>query len=319
MGQALDKVKQNLNIGENPPANLEGDKIDPFADLQKAISLVQNSQARELLLSQAQALKADFDLKTAQAQEQIKKLQGQGGVTGGQVDERAKVKQEIVANAVVLLEKGVSPETVGQYLVGSSTSGIPINLGGGQQGLTITDVLAIMDRMEKKSGTPSELKEILTKLTEEVTAIKKGDGNKPPEPATHYVIQDGAVREYKGNAPIIINQPAAPPTVAGEPLEVVIEKNRHDEKMEELKGTREYHEKITEIAGDAFENIGKGLASQVMEGGAEEAGGEGSQLEYFICPEEGCGTKIPVTPETKAVTCPKCHGIFQRTIKPPKE
>ncbi len=105
----------------------------------------------------------------------------------------------------------------------------------------------------------------------------------------------------------------------GESMESLKEKHRHEERLEELKETREHHEKITSIAGDAFENIGRGLASQVMEGGTEEASGEGSQLEYFLCPEEGCGTKIPVTPETKAVTCPKCHGIYQRTTKPPKE
>ncbi len=102
-------------------------------------------------------------------------------------------------------------------------------------------------------------------------------------------------------------------SIGSEPLEVVRERNRNAERMAEITVEGDYKTKITEIAGDAFESIGRGLASQVMEGGAEDAGSEGSQLKYFICPEKGCGTKIPITPETQQITCPKCKYIYQRT------
>jgi len=313
MGEALDAVKKNLGLEVNPAAKKEGDKPDPLAELEAAIAKVENIEARELLQIKAREIRANMELRAAQAEEKVKELSHRGGAGGEQVNERAKVKQEIVANSLVLLEKGVDPSVVAQYIMGSGAPQVPINLGGGgQQGITITDVMSLMDHMDKSRGGSSELDRILERLTSKVEAIENRGGNNKAEPATHYLIQDGEVKEFHGNAPIVIQPRPAASTVGGDPLDVVQEKNRHEEKMEDIRGTKEYHNKITEIAGDAFENIGRGLASQVMEDAEAGNGGEGAKLEYFVCPEEDCGTRIPVTSETQQITCPKCHGIYSR-------
>lgn len=320
MGETLEAVKKHLGLDSNPAANKEGDKTDPFGELQKAISLVQNSQARDLLQSQADALKADFDLRTAKAQEEIRQLKSRGAATGSQVDEKAKVKQEIVAQAVLLLEGGVSPDVVGQYLVGSGTPAVPINLGGGGgQGITMADVMSILSWAEGKKGTSSELEKILEKLTDKVAALERGENKQPPPPSVTWLYRKGKLEKIEGGAPVVIEEEATTPSISGEPLNVVQEKNRHEEKMEEIKGNKEYHEKITDIAGSAFENIGRGLASQVMEDAGAEGAVESGKLEYFICPEPNCGTKIPITPETQQITCPKCKGIYTKKTETPEE
>ena len=97
----------------------------------------------------------------------------------------------------------------------------------------------------------------------------------------------------------------------GESLETVKETHRHEEKMEELGTEKEYKRDLTKIASEIPERIGQGIGSDIMEGEGEgESSGE--SLEYFGCTEEGCDFKIPITPETKQITCPKCGAIYQK-------
>jgi len=313
MGEALDKVRKNLGLGNNPSGNKEGVKADPLAELEATIAKVENIEARELLQTKARELKANMELRATQAEQRVRELSNRGGAVKEQSDEKAKVKQEIVANATFLLEKGVDPAVVAQYIIGSGGNQIPINLGGGgQQGITITDVMTLMDRVDKNRGTPSELEKILDRLTNKVEALERGDNKQQAPPQVTWLYRHGKLEKIEGGAPVVIEEEATVQNTGGDPLDVVQEKHRHEEKMEEIRGTREYHEKITDIAGDAFENIGRGLASQVMEDAEAGNGGEGTKLEYFVCPEKDCGTRIPVTSETQQITCPKCHGIYTR-------
>ena len=111
----------------------------------------------------------------------------------------------------------------------------------------------------------------------------------------------------------LIKEPETP-IYEGEPLEVVKEKHRHDEKIEELKADREYKQELTKIASELPERVGRGIGGQISE--EEESRGHSGDggLESFICPEEGCGARIYITPETGGqVTCPKCKSIYSRT------
>lgn len=102
-----------------------------------------------------------------------------------------------------------------------------------------------------------------------------------------------------------------PERAEGASLEVTKENHRHQEKIEEIQTDRAYKEKLGEVISELPERIGRGLAGQIMEG-EETEGGKGS-LDYIICSEEGCGTKIPITSGASQATCPKCGTIYSAT------
>ena len=103
-------------------------------------------------------------------------------------------------------------------------------------------------------------------------------------------------------------------TADGKSLDVMREEHRHNEKIEEIKDQRQYHQELTKIASDIPERIGRGIAGHI---GEEEIGrgsrGSGGGLDSITCTEEGCGTKIYITPETGSqVVCPRCGTVYTR-------
>jgi len=102
-----------------------------------------------------------------------------------------------------------------------------------------------------------------------------------------------------------------PQPTEGGSLEVTKETHRHDEKMEEIRTERAYKDKLGEVMSELPERIGRGLAGQIIEG--EEAGRSSGELQYIICTEEDCGTKIPITPGASQSTCPKCGTVYRPT------
>lgn len=99
----------------------------------------------------------------------------------------------------------------------------------------------------------------------------------------------------------------------GTSLEQLKEEHHHDEKMEEIKIDRDWKRETAKTLSELPERVGKGLASQVFSEEEESHGGGGGELEHITCQEEGCGTKIYITPDTGSqVTCPKCGVIYSR-------
>lgn len=102
-----------------------------------------------------------------------------------------------------------------------------------------------------------------------------------------------------------------PESNEGTSLEQTRETHRYNERMEELKTDRSYKEKLGDAISELPERVGRGLAGQIMEGA--EASGSSGEVAYIICTEEGCGTKIPITPGAPQATCPKCGTIYSAT------
>lgn len=278
------------------------------SELERALEEEEAELAREMRIGRAEETIAKREVRIKELRELLKK----GGGTMSD-EERAtkeeKLREEISTTAITLLGKGVDPKIVGQYILGS-TPVTPITVAGGAaapQGLTIKDVKEIMDMATGNKGE-GELKGVLEKLTARVEAI---GSRQPPDPIALAQQQAQAIgATYEALKTLgIIKEPVAT-THEGEPLEVVKERNRHEERLEEVRADRAYKQEITEIASGTFERIGRGAAHEILSGREEEGSSGGGELEYLICE---CGQKIPIMPETgPQVTCPKCGTIYTR-------
>jgi hypothetical protein len=102
----------------------------------------------------------------------------------------------------------------------------------------------------------------------------------------------------------------------GEPIDIVREKNRHAEKMEEVKVEAAHKERIGNIIAEIPERIGKGISSQLM---GEEETPETGGLPTYPCT---CGHKIVIPPGApESITCSKCGAVYSKGAKqePPKQ
>jgi len=163
----------------------------------------------------------------------------------------------------------------------------------------------------KKEG--DELKSVIASLDKKVDDLAKGGGGgrgevaKPIDPVSFATQQAEAVMAWNEAIRALTPKPAVV-SATGESLEIVKEKNRHEEKLEEIKGDKEYKQSITEIASEIPERIGRGVAGQLR---GEGEGSVAAGLEHVLC--EDCGTKIYITPETgNTLTCPKCKATYQK-------
>jgi hypothetical protein len=317
MGEALDKVRHQLNLSNEE--NKQGKPPeDPMGDLESAIDKVDSTEARELLRARARKLRSQLELEASDNERRARELKdsGNGGRPANRQDREIE-RNELITNALVLLEKGMPANIVGQYLMGTTTGAIPLNIGGGGngQGLTIADVKTIIDliKPDKVGASDPELKAAVLKLTEEVSKLK--EINRAPQVKRSYVVvkADGTIQTVAEDEPIIVQPPAT-----GQDIEMIKEQNRHSEELEKLKVDKEYKGNLTAVLSEIPERIGKGLASNIIE--TDQANSPAKsvarKMEYFRCTTDDCGFNIPVPrPDAKKITCPKCHMVYEREEK----
>lgn len=224
---------------------------------------------------------------------------------------REEQRQQLMDSAKALIDSGMEPKQVGQMLLGLPFTGQP-GSPVVAQGLVLDDVLKIVNLVTEKKEM-SEIRSIIATLDKKIDDLAKrgnrhGENTNPPAP------QD-VIRQYTDaivalNAAMDELRPKSPPlSEKGEPLEVVRERNRHDEKMEEIRDERAYKKALVEIAGDIPERVGMGIAGQIGEG--NDRGHADGNLEILQCEE--CHEKIYITPDTgNQVTCPKCQSVYTR-------
>ena len=299
-----------------------GEQKDALSELEATIGKVENTEARRLLMSQARNLRANLDLEEKQTQEKIRRIEeGGSGKSEDNAEDRELTKTNIAANALLLLDKGLDPKIVGQYLIGSQTGSIPVGFGsapGGQAGLTMADITAIFTLAKGEKGTDPELKAILAQLTNKVTELESKVANAAvQQPKTAWVVHpDGTKEEIKPGEPIVIK---ALPVNTGENIELTKEQNRHAEEVEKIKNEKDYKDKIAGTVASLPEKIGAGLAASLVD--AEQPPGKSaartapadSTIKHLKCEVEGCGYDIPYAANALEVTCPKCKMVYQRT------
>jgi ribosomal protein S27E len=315
MGEALDQAKQKLGLA-NGGAGGQGAKPPggALAELEAAISTVENIDARELLQAKARLLRAEMDLKTREAE-----ARGREYETGGRGKEPQngdKKKDELVTNALVLIDKGVDPKVVAQYILASSSANPTVTFGAAQQqGITLTDILALFDRMNASKGTSPEMQALLAKLTDDVAALKARTmaTGQPKDAMTLAKEQAEGIKALVGALVEtgLVRPPGGGGESTGEPLDVIKEKNRHEERRIELGTEKEYKAGMVDAVGNLAEDIGRGAASQVLQRKEVPREKTGGVLETFECRE--CHATIYVTPETgDKVKCAKCGMVYER-------
>lgn len=103
----------------------------------------------------------------------------------------------------------------------------------------------------------------------------------------------------------------------GESLDALKVKYGHEEKMAEIDIDRDYKESIATTLGDTVERVGRGIAHQwrAESGAGPTEGGSEGGMDYFTCPEKGCGSQILIPPDSTTLICPKCGSVYQRKKK----
>ena len=271
---------------------------------------------------------AELDKMALESENEARRLRGEPLMVGGKTvatDEEKKKEDEIklaeqreklTIQAKALIDSGMPAQQVGQMLMGLPTAGggaaaIPV-----QQGMGFKEVMELMTFMVGKKES-DELKSTITALSKQVEDLAKGGGRKtditPVDPVAFATQQAEAVSAWHTALEKIAPKPAS--THTSDSIEVVKEKNRHDEEMEKIRDDRDYKRSITDIASDIPERIGRGYANQVRDDGGADKSGNGGGLESIICSEDGCHTKIFITPQTgNSVTCPKCKTIYNKDV-----
>jgi len=285
MGELEDRLKTGTT-------NKEPERVELKSELEKALEEEEAELARELRIGRAEEIIAKRESRIKQIREQIGKL----GMTEEEREEEEKrkaeeelrKKAERIEQAKALysscIEAGGDPKQCAEMVAGLIPSQ-PVTPAA-PPATSIKELVEALKTLDELRGSDKTLTE--PKQQAEQTRV-------------YYetLKSIGAIKEPETTSP----------TYQGEPLEVIQEKHRHEEKLEELKTERVYKEKLGEVISDLPERVGRGIAGQITEEEEEHSGG----LEYITCIEEGCGTKIYITPETKAtVTCPKCGSVYSR-------
>ena len=229
----------------------------------------------------------------------------------------AKQREQLTNSARALLDSGMEPKQVGQMLLGLPSAGGAVTMPA--QGMGFEEVMKLVTFVVGKREA-DELKGIIASLDKKIEELSKNpprrEETRQLDPMTFAKQQAETLKIYHSTLDDLGMIPKqGPVTSSGEPIEIVKEKNRHAEKMEEIKADKEYKTNITEIAAEIPERIGRGIAGQLSESEEEEEEhhSNGSGLEHIICATEDCETKIYITPQTGSqVECPKCGAIYQR-------
>ena len=319
---ASDELRKRIT-GSGGPGSGSESPPDAMAELEAAINKIDSMDARELLRAKAKSVRLKLE---AESNELEKRIHG-GNNTQTAPNNGAEIelkKDQIVANAILLLEKGLPANVVGQYLTGGMAGNIPVNLGnmGGQQGLNIGDIKTIMDMMKGQNSTDPQLTATLNRLNDRLENIERERKPADEKPRSWVIVNaDGTVQRINSDEPIVIRPPV--PANTGKSIEEIKEENRHAEVLEAQKTEREYKEKIAGVVAELPERIGAGLGGRMLE--QEESSGPAAktstvQLEHWKCKAEiegkPCGFDILIPPgATTEITCPKCGTIYGREPK----
>ncbi|GAI77868.1 unnamed protein product, partial [marine sediment metagenome] len=219
-------------------------KLDEVLEEKEARAAIRYSAAE----MEKMALESENEAARLRGEPPKHKTYGGEGMTEEERGKENERKQVLMEQARALIENGMEPRQVGQMLMGltvtPATAGSPPT-----QGMGFDDVMKIVTLVVGKRET-DELKGIIASLDKKVSELSKGGGGgatayKPLSPMDYAKQQVEYINALKELG--LITQTVAR-TETGEPLDVVREKNRHTEKIEEMKADREYKQDITKIA-----------------------------------------------------------------------
>ncbi len=306
MAEVLDLINEKMG---GATVNKEKGGKDPTRELEAAIALIENLEARETLQAKLREMRATLELRAREADARARQVGGDNVKEG---KPEPTLQEKVTATAVFLLEHGIDPKQVGDYLTGSRMT-TPIALPGmggtQQQGLTIADLTSIINLINQNKPD-DDLKAILKSLTDEVKTLK-ASSNVPVDPVTYAKQQMESIKTIISlmTESGLVKLPGG--GGEGVSLDVVKEQNRHGEKMEEIKIERDYKTGMVDAVGNIIEDVGRGASSQILQRKEVPREKTGGVLETFECQQ--CKATIYITPETgDRVKCAKCGKEYER-------
>jgi len=244
-----------------------------------------------------------------------------GQDTGGsKIQDRGK--EWLVDFAEGLLVKKLDPITVGRlvdYLVGTNAQFPQVGLPGAPapaQGMTFTDMKEIFKMGQEANRTDPAIAAILDKLNQKITDIESRNLSSQPPTKTTYVLvkADGTIQEVESGKPIILE----PKPTTGEPIDVVKERHRHAEKMEEIGVERSFKQKLGEVVEEIPVNLGKGWAAESASRQGKAAPSPSStekeSVGSFQCLNPECKATIfyPLSNPPPLIKCAACGKVYEQ-------
>jgi len=312
--EILKKEKPSV---EKPPNS----QPDLRTTLERELEGEDQELAKELQRSRAEEIIARRRI----AIERMRGGQGVHEAEGRKVQERGKEWLTDVAQG--LLERGLDPSVVGRtidYLLGNAQSPMVGFPGGAApaQGMTFTDMKEIFKMGQENNRTDPAITSILDKLTQKLETIEGKVLHSPPAPIDPLTQIEQTVATYKRLKEVGMVG-GSESKGEGESIEVVKEKHRHEEKMEEITNERKFKEKLGDIAEEIPVNLGKGWAAenasrQRSGGKASSPSTEKDSVSSFPCKK--CGATIFVPPDIpEQIKCSKCGQVYQSQETPEPE
>ena len=347
MGQALDKVTQDLGLNKSPARGDTQDKTEPTLE-----EIIDQLESAETKADVKEALRVQLRIRLAGMKSRLRELEAnvqRGGtvtnnagngtgekgkrwsVIGGKPIEDDDGEYETFNQAYKVAALEVQAAAASNADKNSPTALFNLLrdmgvLGGKTDSFTQSLATRYLDNVdhqlkaanESKSRNPAEVETLMT----EVSSLKE-ELKRLSDPI-----------ELMGRAKALTDSMKAAGIIPGavnpgEPIELTKLKLAHEEKMEELKTDKEHKEKTDALLAELPERISAGIAGQMQESAEEETTSAAlttsTKMEYRKCqsinPEtgkdEGCGFDIPVPPGALQIQCPnpKCKLIYGREEK----
>lgn len=294
---------------------------DPIKEMEAFIASIEDITKRETLQAKLREIKADTELRAREAEERLRK-------GGDKVNEREGAERWSVVDGKPIKDPDGEYESFAQaYKVAAlGTQAAAVAAAEKNNPLAFFEFLQKQGILGGKTDSfQADLaKRYLDNIDNQLKVALESKG-KPDATIQELRNELASVREEARRAAdpielmtrskaLIENMRAAGIGVGGEstgePLEVIKEKNRHEERKIELQTEKDYKTGMVDAVGNLAEDIGAGAASQVLQRKEVPKEKTGGVLETFACPK--CQATIYVTPETGRVKCASCGAEWDR-------
>ena len=283
---------------------------------------------------------ATLETMALEAENEARRLRGDppknnGGNGMDDPEQGAEKKVKVMNSAKALIDAGMDPADVGRMLLNMppAVNTRQVDAQPTQGGNYVKDVVSIVDLVVGKRED-ADIKALLVNMNKRLESIESGktklrrrdddddDGDgrsRRYDPISQMKQQAEAVKMWQETLEGMgLSQ--KPGSAASESIEMVKEKNRHEEQLLAVKSHAEYEAKLGETVASIPEKVGQGIGRLFLDGDDEEepaAKGSNAPLMQHVKCE--CGQSITVPPGIKQFTCPKCGSKYEAKDEPEKK
>jgi len=299
----------NSNTARNDETTMT--KVEEILSRKEAMA------ARRYSAAQLETMALEAENEAAKLRGEPPKYQYGGNRMEGDNDksEQEKIinaRKQVIDAAKGMLEYGVDPAVVGQMMLGLPPVGnsglaamMPMSTKGGT---TVDDVVKIVNLVtdRKGGGGGVDVEKLLEQMDKRFEQVIKAISSSSTDPVAYAKRQGQAFAAYMeafdslssmrgGN-----NKPD---------ISEIKEKNRHEERMQELTTEKEHRGKLIGLAESIPKKIGEGVAERYLSGSSGVTDDDG--IQKFKCTDCGKDILVP-NANADSITCASCGAIFKR-------